>query len=90
MKRDLRAEFSDPETQAEIMLKLFLAGHALSFHEIVDQLERKISAVAVAANCGSLQAKGWVIPAKTDGSARMELTVPGTDAVRQMFPSSTS
>jgi predicted transcriptional regulator len=87
MKRDHLAEFRDPETHSQIMLRLFLAGRPLSFTEIAEQLDKTISAVTVAGNCGELRANGWIAPARSEGTARMELTVPGTDAVRKMFPS---
>ena len=86
MSRDYQAEFRDPKAQGQIMLILFLEERTLTYRELADLT--KLDANVVAGNCGELRSKGWVTRVEgDDGTGRMELTVPGTDAVRKMFPS---
>lgn len=79
------AEFRDPSIQGQIMLRLFLEARPLSYSELGDLLgaERRL----IVSNCGELRVLGWLTRTTVEGSGRMELTVPGTARVRELFPS---
>ncbi|MGH2941086.1 MAG: hypothetical protein ACRDPE_23550 [Solirubrobacterales bacterium] len=83
--RDYQAQFRDPKTQGEIMLRLFLEERPLSFTELAKLI--KVEPSVVAGNCAELRSKGWITRTEFEGRSRMELTVHGTDAVRRMHPS---